>query len=174
MALVKLATIQVVDGRYVAGESSVQLDTVTGDLHALGGVVTADGGFAVPMINKTGAPSVKGTPVTASAEEDNAFKVETSQYAVIGYVYEDGIADGEECLIVKSGKAKVLLEDDTTATRGHLIRASITQLGRVNSVVPAEGIGAQTTADHFKEAGHCLEDNPGGVDQLVLASLHSN
>ena len=174
MALVPLATIRRINGRWMAEESNVLLDDETGDLHAIGGVVTAEGGFAVPMINKTGAPSVKGSCVTAGEAVQNSFVLETSQFAAIGYVYESGVADGAECLVVKSGKAKVLLKDGTVAIRGYLIRPSSDTPGRVEAVVPPSGVGAQATSDHFKEAGHCLENQDAGVDVLALVSPHLN
>lgn len=174
MPLLPLATIRRVNGRWTAEESDVKVNNETGDLHAIGGVVTADGGFAVYMVNKTGAPSVKGSCVTAGEAVQNSFVLETSQFAAIGYVYEDGVADGSLCLVVKAGKAKALLKDGTAATRGYLLRPSSDTPGCVEAVVPSGGIGAQATADHFKEAGHCLEDQAAGVNVLALASLHFN
>lgn len=174
MPLVALANIKKVNGRWVAEESTVQVNTDTGDLHSPGGVLTVDGGFAVHMVNKTGAPSVKGSAVTAGEAVQNSFVLESSQFATIGYVYESGIADGAECLVVKAGKAKALLKDGTAATRGYLIRPSSDTPGRVEAVVPSGGIGAQATADHFKEAGHCLENQDAGVGVLALVSLHLN
>ncbi|MGE4406044.1 hypothetical protein [Pseudomonas sp.] len=173
MPKLPLCTLQRVDGKWIANESAVQIDTETGDLHAPGGVLTADGGIAVPMINATGAPSVKGMAVTVGSAADNSFVAEVSGYGIIGYVQEDGVPDGQPCLVGKTGKVWALLKDGTAGQRGYLLRVTDVP-GRVEAIVPPAGLGSQAQDEHFKEGGHCLEDKPAGVDVLVLASLHLN
>ena len=175
MPLLSLATIrQTADGRWVAGLSDVRVDSDSGVVYAPGGALTPEGGLAVSLVNRTGAPSVKGAAVTAGSLEQGSFELETSQFATIGYVYEAGVPDGEACLVVVAGKAHFLLKDGTAAQRGYLLRPSSDAPGRVEAVVPPSGVGAQATNDHFKEAGHCLEDQAAGVSVLALAAIHFN
>lgn len=173
MPKVPLCTLERIDGQWIGNQSTVEIDTDTGDLYAQGGVLTAEGGIAIAMINKTGVPSVKGMAVTVGPDLDNSFVAEASGYSVIGYVHEAGIADGQPCLVVKAGKALALLKDGTAAARGYLMKVTDVA-GRIEAIVPSEGIGSQTQDEHFKEAGHCLEDKPAGVDVLALVSLHLN
>ena len=58
-------------------------------------VLTPEFGFCVWLVNKTGAPSVKGTVVEADAGVDMAFtSTGASCLNPIGVVYDAGVADG--------------------------------------------------------------------------------
>jgi hypothetical protein len=135
--------------------------------------LTSDGGFAIPIINKTGAASIKGTVVSASGALDNAFIAQSVEYDSIGIVYENGVADGDECLVVVGGKAKVLLQNGIGTLAGFWVRASSVD-GRAYAASAPSGGFPGATDEHFKEIGHCLETVTGGTDKLCLCLLHFN
>lgn len=137
---------------------------------------TKEGGEARLYINKTGAPSIKGTLVNTEASEDFAVNVAgADEPDVMGIIYNDGVPDGGKVWVVTDGDADVLLEDSTASTRGYWARISITQAGRAditNAAPPGEGI--PEAARHFKEIGHCQQSVIAGTDQLARVSLHFN
>lgn len=146
---------------------------VAGDYVVNGFMKTADGGFAVQMVNKTGAASVKGSLVDLHAN-DNSFQLSSEEFDTIGVVYEAGVADASLCWVTITGKAKVLIEDATASTAGYWVYSSTTA-GRANATLalPAGGtIGA--LENHMKEIGHCLESKSSGTDVLALVNLHFN
>ena len=89
-------------------------------------IITQHGGVAVSLTNKTGAASVRGTLVHCDETTDNAFSSQTAELDTMGAVYEDGIADGEECFVVVAGIGHFLLKDATEAIRGYWVQASDT------------------------------------------------
>jgi hypothetical protein len=134
---------------------------------------TPEGGMIERYINDTGASSVKGTvvEVARNAVDDAVDIAGTSSDDVIGVIYDDGVADGDFVWVVTQGKAQVLLEDGTIATRGFWVGTGLTTPGRADA----------TSADppgfvlrHFDEIGHCLETKGAGTDVLVLVHLHFN
>lgn len=129
-------------------------------------VHTVDGGLAIKLINKTGAPSVKGTVVIASTTTDGAFELapSSSQYP-IGIVYEAGIADGSDCLVVVAGIAEVLINDSQAATHGDWARVSTTVNGRARCTGFEAG-------NHDLEIGHCIQSVGAGTNQLAKVVLH--
>jgi hypothetical protein len=132
---------------------------------------TPEGGLAVLVTNKTGSDTVKGTLVDASTATDNAFSLtEADDADIIGIVYEDGIADGEEAWVVIAGIADVLLKDSTAATRGNWVMSSDT-IGRADATASAPpGLAAA----HFQEIGHCVQSAGAGTDVLARCILHFN
>ncbi len=152
---------------------------VTGDGHIGPGndkvKFTPEGGIAVRLINKTSAPSVKGTIVVADSTTDDAFKVATgSDPDCIGVVYDDGVADGSECWVVTFGIAEVLLKDATASTRGYWVQASDTG-GRADATNAAPPGGGVTEIDrHFTEVGHCIEFKNAGTNVLCKVVMHFN
>jgi hypothetical protein len=134
--------------------------------------VTAEGGFAVMLTNKTGANSVKGTLVQASTGTDKAFIAASSgSYEPIGAVYLSGIADGSLCPVVVGGIVDVLLEDSTASTRGYWARTSTTTAGRAD-ITNAGAPGL--VLSHFAEIGHCLESKSSGTNVLARICMHFN
>jgi hypothetical protein len=134
-------------------------------------VMLPSGGFAIRLTNKTGAASVKGTIVEASSGTDNAFDVAAADSLdPIGVVYENGIPDGSECLIVIMGRCQVLLKDSTASTREYWVGTSDTG-GRADatSATPPGAVLA-----HFQEIGHALESVSAGTDELAWIMLHFN
>lgn len=135
--------------------------------------ITPEGGYAVRLINKTGAASVKGTVITTSDTTDNAFKVQSAEFEACGVVYENGIADGSECWVVVTGIAEVLLKNGTASTRGYWTKCADTD-GRAEVTTAPSGLGALATSEHFKEIGHCLESKGAGTNVLAKIVLHFN
>lgn len=83
--------------------------------------ITPEGGFAVRLTNKTGAPSVKGQIVGIKTGTDNAFDLTAVDATYnLGVVYESGVADAAECWVVVGGIAQVLMKN--AAVRGQLCR----------------------------------------------------
>lgn len=138
--------------------------------------ITAEGGLAVLLTNKTGGNSVKGQIVAASDTVENAFMtVVADDYDPIGAVYESGIADGSECWVVVYGIAEVLLKDATTSTRGYWVRISSDTAGRADATAAAPSGGTIGEIDaHFREIGHCFESKEAGTDVLCKIIMHMN
>lgn len=136
---------------------------------------TPEGGVAYKMVNKTGSASVKGSLVAASLTTYDGFRLQASEFDTIGVVYEDGIADGQYCWVVKNGKADVLLKDGTASTVGNWVIGADTD-GRADASQPTptpnNTTGEHTT--HFKEVGHCLETKGAGTNVLARCTLHFN
>lgn len=130
---------------------------------------TSEGGLYETYDNRTGATSVKGTIVIASASYDDAVDIAPDGSVMpIGIIYESGIADGSSVKVVVYGKAQVLLEDGEASTHGNWCGVSSTTEGRMyqDATPPA--------AQHFQEIGHSLQDNSSGTDVLSLVQLHFN
>ena len=128
-------------------------------------------GLAIKMLNGTGAASVKGTIVTASATVDNHVIPQNNEFDAFGVIAEDGVADGGEVFVIITGVAQVLLADTDSATRGQLAICSPTD-GRMTAIdVPSASPAA---AEHFKECGHILNSVTAGTDKLVNVLIHFN
>jgi hypothetical protein len=84
-------------------------------------------------------------------------------------VYESGIADGAECLVVISGIAEVLLVDSVATTRSYIAYSSGSTAGRIDT---AASVPAAST--HFREIGHTLESKTAGTNVLVKCIIHFN
>ena len=153
---------------------SDSLSELTGDIQIGNFLITADGGIAVQYINKTGANTVKGTVVELSDTTDKAVKKVTADgNDPTGVIYEDGIADGSSGWVVFSGKAYVLLEDSTAATKDYWARVSLTTAGRADATNAAPPGGTVAALEiHLKEIGHCAEDVAAGTDKLALCNIH--
>jgi len=132
--------------------------------------ITPQGGFAVKLMNQTGATLKHGTAVSASPSHDESIVPQASEYDCVGAVYMD-IPDGGYGWVVTTGIAEFLLKDSTSSTRGYWAKAADTD-GRIVVTTAPSGIGALTTAEHFREIGHCLETKSAGTDVLVKVLLH--
>jgi hypothetical protein len=139
-------------------------------------ILTAEGGLAIKLINKTGAVSVKGACVTAgSAEDESVILNPVDVPAVFGVFYDSGIADGDVALIVVSGIARVLFYTDSV--RGLFARAGrddddtgvITAGFAISEAIPLPPFA---TDKHFAEIGHILESRTG--QGLARVNLHFN
>lgn len=129
---------------------------------------TEEGGLAVRLTNSTGVTSVKGSLVRSDLAVDNAFQLtEADCTECFGVVYEDGIVEGDECLIVISGRCQVLLKDDTLSTRGNWVETA-----DVAGRALATGASPAASPQHFEEIGHCIESKGAGTDVLAYCMIH--
>lgn len=133
--------------------------------------LTEEGGIAILLTNKTGAPSVKGYCVTTNEGQNNSVKlVPVNVPNCIGVFYDSGIADGAEAWVVVSGIAEVYFWDSTT--RGQLARTGLTaDTGEVAGQAMSEAVPTSpfATDKHFCEIGHILETRIGaGLAKVVL------
>lgn len=148
------------------GYATISTRVAEGVINYLCGcLMTPEHGLTVPLLNKTGAPSVKGTVVQASETTAEAFDLQRNQSDAIGICYEDGVADGDPCRVVVAGVADVLLADGAGSTVHDWVAASPTH-GRAYSV------GASPPPTHFWEIGHSLQTVAGGTDVLCRVAIH--
>lgn len=134
---------------------------------------TPEGGLAVWLTNKTGAPTVKGYLVTAYDDSaiDNAFElVSVDAPDIIGAIYDAGIADGQLCRVVVAGIADVYFAGDTT--RGHFARMTVAaDTGDAPGVAISETKPTSpfATDKHFMEVGHVLQSRTGaGLARILM------
>lgn len=136
--------------------------------------VTDIGGFAIKLINKTGAASIKGYCVTpGSSVNSSVVLVAIGVPNCIGVFLESGIADGAEAWVVISGIAEVYFWGSTT--RGHLARTGLAaDTGEISGQALSEAIPTSPFSDdkHFCEIGHVLESRTGAG--LAKVNLHFN
>ena len=162
---------QLYDPSSLSGTGTIEYDAYLCGSAAIGPqfMITAEGGYAVRLINKTGVASVKGTVVDAGSVDDSFIASSAGGEKIVGVVYQNGIADGDPCFVVVSGKADVLLEDSTSATAGNWVKTSGSVAGRADatnvSPIPAE---------HWREVGHCIQTKTGSTDVLARSLLHFN
>ena len=128
--------------------------------------MTAIGGFAIKLTNKTGSSTVAGQLIQTDTTTNDAFATSgANSDDTIGIVLEAGIADGSEAWVVISGIADVLM-DSGGSVRGDRIIASAT----AGSADVWNTGGAVAT--HFQEIGHCIETRTGAG--LARCILHFN
>lgn len=129
---------------------------------------TPEGGIIETFINDTGAPSIKGTIVSASPLVDNAVSLSNaSSILPMGVIYENGVRAGDIVKVVVLGKAQVLLKDGTAATRGHWCGVSDVPGRMYQTIIP-------TDAEHFRQIGYSLEQKSASFNQLSLVQLNFN
>jgi hypothetical protein len=134
---------------------------------------TPEGGFAIKLINDTGAVSIKGYIVEPSSSVDMGVEyVDNDDIDPIGIVYESGVPDGEYMWVVVSGLADVMY--GTAVVRATFSRVSVVADGitpgqAVNEALPLPPF---STNKHFQEIGHPIESRatPG----LARTDLHFN
>lgn len=128
--------------------------------------LTAIGGYAVLLTNKTGGNTVAGQLVIASTGTDDAFaSAGANSDAVIGVVLDAGIADDSEAWVVESGVADTLIDAGGCTHGDRMISSATAGSADVWNVGGA-------VATHFLEIGHCLETRVGAG--LVRVKLHFN
>lgn len=135
--------------------------------------ITPEGGLAIRVINKTGAPSVKGTVLEVHGSIDKAVKLaDIDDIDPCAIMYDDGVPDGNLVWVVTSGKAYVLYS--TTVALGTISRVPEAGDGGTNGYAINEALPTPpfATDKHFQEIGHPLEaiGSPG----LALTALHFN
>lgn len=133
---------------------------------------TPEGGLAVKLTNRTGGASFKGQMVHVSSSYDNAVTAAVVDVPdPVGFMYQDGVADGAECLVVVAGIAEVYFVGNTT--RGQFARGFLTADGGAYVIgqAMAEALPASPFTDdkHFYEIGHVLESRTGaGLAKCVI------
>ena len=132
--------------------------------------ITNEGGLAIRLTNKTGAPSIKGYLAHASEAVDDAFDLTPDDVPDnIGIIYEAGIADGAECWIVKNGIVEVYFEG--AVTHGDFVRSQVNADGGTVGVAVAENEPTSpfATDKHFQEIGHLIQSTGGaGLARCVI------
>lgn len=149
---------------------------IGGELTAPKIKLTAIGGYAIKLTNKTGSNSVAGQLVKADIDTDDAFVLAGGDdLEHFGVVLDSGVSDGTAAWIVIYGIADVAMEDNTTATRANWVRMSITEAGYADATNADAPQPINQT--HFAEVGHCIETvTATGIGTHVLARcmLHFN
>jgi hypothetical protein len=121
---------------------------------------TPEGGRALKFINKTGAPTVKGGLAGIHTTiADAVILCPSGTKKGIGYFYEDGVPDGEECWIVDSGKAHMLPVAGEAAIESYYVCISASVDGRVKT---------ESAVGDNAVMGLWLESKPAGVLALGL------
>jgi predicted RecA/RadA family phage recombinase len=139
-------------------------------------ILTPEGGIATWLVNKTGAPTVRGQIVTAGGGVSRgAVKVPAGVPNAVGTFYDSGVADGALARVVTTGVAPVLFADGQAPTVGYWVGSSDAVDGRARTqqVPPGAGLVAEIEA-HNAEIGHCLESLAAGADVVALCVLHFN
>lgn len=136
-------------------------------------VSTPEGGVVTFVINKTGAPSIKGYIVEPSLTTDFGVKyTEPGDSDPLGIVYDSDVPDGGQMRIVVAGIADVYYRGNVT--RGTFSRVATTvEAGNggqaVNEALPTPPFA---TDKHFQEIGHPIESRVGAG--LAKTILHFN
>jgi hypothetical protein len=129
------------------------------------GCMTAIGGFAVKLTNKTGGDTVAGqlVEIYSATAIDDAFKTAVGgSDECIGVTLDAGVADGSEAWVVMSGIADVLMDSGGSARSSRAITSATAGSADMWDVGGA-------VATHFQEIGHCLENRTGaGLARCVL------
>jgi trimeric autotransporter adhesin len=137
------------------------------DLPGTGNVtMTATGGMAILLTNKSGGTLLKGTLVQAAATADLSFVASAadSEYP-IGVLAAD-CANNTQGWVVVSGIAEVLIKDGTSAAAGNWCGSSDVAGRAYMTTSGAPG------SNHDKEIGHCLQTVTSGTNVLAKAVLH--
>ena len=159
------------------GATNYTAFTATGDIVQVGAgrtleslkyKLTAIGGVAVRLTNKTGGNTAAGqlvSPYSATAVDD-AFKTSTADSdEVFGIVLDTGVGDGSEAWVIISGIADVLIDAGGSARGDRMIASATAGSADVWNVGGA-------VATHFLEIGHCIETRGGAG--LARCILHFN
>ena len=127
--------------------------------------LTAIGGIAIRLTNKTGGNTVAGqlvAPYSATAIDDAFKTAAASSDEVFGIVLDAGIADGSEAWVIISGIADVLTDAGGSARGDRMISSATAGSADVWNTGGA-------VATHFLEIGHCIETRTGaGLARCVL------
>lgn len=135
--------------------------------------ITALGGLAVKITNKTGANSVAGQQVKPdTAIDDAVILTAVNDDEVMGVFLDDGVTDGSEAWVVISGIADVRFGDNVGAVRQDWVGTGASA-GNAQRQAAAPG----AVALHFQEIGHAIETvAAGGPGTFIKARcmLHFN
>jgi len=151
---VKLTGDQSIAGTKTFNDPIVAADSVS-PISGANFMITPEGGFAVRLVNKTGASSIRGTMVVASTTYDMSFEL-GSNYSPLGFVWESGVADAQFTWVVVAGIAPMFVLAGQTAVLGQYVELSGTA-GKVKS-----------SSDIRSRVGIWLESGVGNTCSLGL------
>lgn len=123
--------------------------------------ITAEGGYAVLLTNKTGHTSIKGEIVACDTSAANAVMLpgENGLFPM-GVIYNGGVLADAEVWVVVKGRCQVALKDETASTQGQWI-GTCAQDGRVTCVADPSAIRAQG-------CGRCCETVSAGAEGVLV------
>lgn len=135
---------------------------------------TPEGGVAVWMINKTGAPSWKGAVVDTHGSVANAVRlVPVDVPDAMGIIYDDGVADGDLVRVVFAGAAEVFYVGSVSLRYfARITTAADTGDEAGKAIAEPFPTAPFSTDKHFMEIGHTRESRVGAG--LALTMLHFN
>ena len=122
--------------------------------------------------NKTGAPSVKGSLVTAAAGGTAGAPgvALAGEFNAIGVVETAGVPDGGTIMVTVAGPTQVLLKDGEASTAGYVAFSSDTPGRAKTAAVPVP----PNSDSHFTEIGHVHETAIAGTNVLIWVTVHFN
>ena len=127
--------------------------------------LTETGGHAIKLTNKTGANSVAGELVIASAGTADAVDLAgANELMPIGAFLESGIADGSEAWVVVGGIADVRADAAGWALGDRIVTSATAGRGAANNI-PAVAV-------HFQEVGHAIEAAAANANARIV--MHFN
>jgi hypothetical protein len=137
--------------------------------------LTTEGGYAVRLINKTGAASVKGTLVDGHTTIDDAVILSPGGgRSCFGVMWDDGIPDGSLCWVVVAGIATVLLKNATATASGNwAVISDVAGRADATAVSPPGG-ELIDAAYHFGEIGHSIQTVTAGTNKTARMVIHFN
>lgn len=139
-------------------------------------LITSIGGFAVKLINGSGADLTEGRIVRTTNVTGTFDLAAANEFQSIGALYAD-CADGEAGWIVTGGIGYMAMSDNTAATAGNWVY-TVAEAGYANATLAAPpGGGIPELDTHMREIGHCLETvAAGGAGTHILARclIHFN
>lgn len=135
---------------------------------------TPDGGLAVLLTNRSGAPSVRGHLINTGGASGGFVVNSANAPRACGVVYESGVPDGSPCLVVTGGVAYVLFEDGQQPVVGQWCGVGTSVDGRAytRNTFPTNPVTEIEV--HAAEIGHCLDSVSPGTDVLARVVLHFN
>ncbi|KKN36376.1 hypothetical protein LCGC14_0774140 [marine sediment metagenome] len=138
-----------VDGEIIAATDKIKL--------------TALGGYAIKLTNKTGSNSVAGQLVQTDTTQNDAVTLSgVNSDDTIGIILDSGVSDGTSMWVVVYGIANVMMDAVGSVRGDRIITAP------VGGFATPWNVGG-AVATHFQEIGHCIETRIGaGLARCVL------
>lgn len=112
--------------------------------------MTAIGGYATRLTNKTGAPTVSGDVVRADpANTDSVILAAANELMATGTFVDSGIADGSLAWVAVAGIADVHMDAGGCVRNDRIVTSVTPGRGTVNNT--------PSVAVHFQEIAHAIE-----------------
>ncbi len=127
--------------------------------------LTATGGYAIKLTNRTGSNSVKGEVVIASvANADSVTLAAGGELMPIGFFLDSGIANTAEAWIVVSGIAEVRMDAGGCILGDRIVTSATAGRGDADN--------NPSVAVHFQEIGHAI--GAAGANATAKCVVHFN